>query len=903
MVRSINRAAALLLLAAASCSPVPPQAAPQPSAKPSPIVAGFERFPKDDAVERGRLLLRELNCVACHRADGLRPLKGPDLADAGARLRPQWIKAWVTDPHTVKPGTPMPHLLDGIADEAVEPLVHYLMSLRGSEPLKRWTWKLGDGKNLYDRVGCRACHEGPGGVPLGDPKAKYHSAATLAHFLFDPLKWRPAGRMPKMNLTRSEATGMAAQMLGLHADPREPDDPDETAAGLAYSYYEGSWHKIPDFDALKPAATGTSPSFDIGVRKRDELIGLVFFGFVEIPKDGTYTFFTRSDDGSRLVIGDLQVVDNDGDHGTREAGGSIALNKGKHAIRVEWYEHRGGENLTVLYQGPDIGKRQIPRRALSHHPSGKYVARPESVADAFEADAGKARQGRTLFGKLGCVACHEVPDPPKARPSKPLARLKEANCMNADYGLNEAQQRAIEAALAAMDRPDDPSPARRIMRTMTALNCFACHERKGRGGPEPDRRKHFVLSGTHGTEQDLAEEGRIPPRLDDAGAKLAPSWLKEILQRGTKVRPYMATRMPVFGAENVAHLMSDFEKADAVAETPRKDSLTRAQALRFGRQLVGRKGMSCIVCHVFNGHALPGIQAMDLALMPKRLTRGWYDRYLRNPSALRPGTRMTSFWPGGESARMDILGGDNDRQIEAIWRYLAEGESAVTPHGLMPNAIVLEAKDEAIIYRNFIEGAGPRAIAVGYPEQANLAFDANQMRLALIWQGEFIDASKHWVGRGSGFQKPYGDNVLKLHAGAPFAVLADADAVWPKATGKKAGYEFEGYQLDKPRRPTFFYSFSGVSVHDFPEAVAGDPDPTLRRTFTFEAKEPPEDLWYRAAAGQSIKLQSDGSYLVGGKLRLRFELSAGEPVIHKNELRVPVRFRDGKAKIVQHYQW
>ena len=38
--------------------------------------------------------------------------------------------------------------------------------------------------------------------------------------------------------------------------------------------------------------------------------------------------------------------------------------------------------------------------------------------------------------------------------------------------------------------------------------------------------------------------------------------------------------------------------------------------------------------------------------------------------------------------------------------------------------------EEAIIYRNFIEGAGTRAIGVGYPEKLNLAFDANEMRLA-----------------------------------------------------------------------------------------------------------------------------------------------------------------------------
>ena len=50
-------------------------------------------------------------------------------------------------------------------------------------------------------------------------------------------------------------------------------------------------------------------------------------------------------------------------------------------------------------------------------------------------------------------------------------------------------------------------------------------------------------------------------------------------------------------------------------------------------------------------------------------------------------------------------------------------------------SIPLMPTSEAIIYRNFIQGAGSRAIGVGFPEHANLAFDANEIRLAMIWQG------------------------------------------------------------------------------------------------------------------------------------------------------------------------
>ena len=72
--------------------------------------------------------------------------------------------------------------------------------------------------------------------------------------------------------------------------------------------------------------------------------------------------------------------------------------------------------------------------------------------------------------------------------------------------------------------------------------------------------------------------------------------------------------------------------------------------------------------------------------------------------------------------------------------------------GQVVKRMVIEAPEgEATLYRNFIDGVGPRAIGVGYHEGVNLAFDANNMRLAMIWHGEFIDGARHWIARGQGF--------------------------------------------------------------------------------------------------------------------------------------------------------
>ncbi len=876
-------------------------APPVRDAKP-PVVAGVDRAsPKDAAetLENGRILIGELGCASCHKADasaGIVPKKAPLLGDAGDRLQADWLRAWLADPAAVKPGTTMPHVLSG-KGESVEPLVHYLMSLRADKPLPAWSGSPSKAKDLFGTAGCMACHAPLGTdavkddravVPLGDLRAKYSGAAALAQFLMDPLKWRPSGRMPKMNLTQAEAASIATLIAGA-GGPRDADAPTETVPGLFYEYYEGDWSKLPDFDALKPTATGRAETIGVKPIQREDHVGLRFSGYVEVPIDGPYTFHLHSDDGSRLSIGNAIVVNHDGIHGGSELAGSIHLRKGKHALRVEWFEASGGEELSVAFEGPGLGKRTIPADALTSEKSGKHIFRGTAPAARFQPDASKVAAGRKLFAELRCSSCHDVPKAEKAQEARPLATLKggQASCPSAKFELSPPQAQAIDAALSAIDRPQTSTPAGRISRTMKTFSCNACHERGGRGGPEPGRDPFF-----QSTEPTVGDEGRLPPRLGDVGAKLKRSWLQAVLADGTKVRPYMLTRMPAFGTANVGHLVDDFEAADtprAVIALPPDKGMAQ-----HGRTLVGTKGLSCVSCHTFNGHKAQGIQAMDLIHMPSRLNRDWYDRYMVNPMGLRPGTRMPTFWPEGVAVKKDVLGADTAKQLEAIWQYLSEGTKAKNPTGIGPEPMLLIPRDEAVLYRNFIQGAGPRAIGVGYPERINLAFDAQQMRMALLWQGDFIDASKHWLDRGSGFQGPAGENVLQLPDGAPFAVLADPAALWPKPTGKEAGFEFEGYQLDAKRRPTFMYSFRELAVKDFPEAIAGG----LKRTFTFEGKAP-ENLWYRALSGKAPEKQADGSYKAGS-LILRFDLPAGAtPVLRKDELLVPLK----SGTLVQHYSW
>lgn len=97
-----------------------------------------------------------------------------------------------------------------------------------------------------------------------------------------------------------------------HADMNPATGMPHLSAGLDYRCYEGLWAYLPDFSLYTPVKAGIATNFDLAVRTRNEQVGLEFSGFINIPRDGAYTFYLGSDDGARLLVGapqiDLRVV-------------------------------------------------------------------------------------------------------------------------------------------------------------------------------------------------------------------------------------------------------------------------------------------------------------------------------------------------------------------------------------------------------------------------------------------------------------------------------------------------------------------------------------------------------------------------------------------------------------------
>lgn len=76
----------------------------------------------------------------------------------------------------------------------------------------------------------------------------------------------------------------------------------EFVPGLNYACYPVAGEILPDFRELAALRTGTVSNFDLSVITQPEHIGLEFTGYLQVPRNGLYTFYLTSDDGSRLFI-------------------------------------------------------------------------------------------------------------------------------------------------------------------------------------------------------------------------------------------------------------------------------------------------------------------------------------------------------------------------------------------------------------------------------------------------------------------------------------------------------------------------------------------------------------------------------------------------------------------------
>ena len=425
---------------------------------------------------------------------------------------------------------------------------------------------------------------------------------------------------------------------------------------------------------------------------------------------------------------------------------------------------------------------------------------------------GQIEAGRAIAKNLNCAACHVLPD----LESKAVIEIKntKGGCLSGDlsisrpsYQLREDQLKSLRVFLGADSKVLNEDPHL----TLAAMNCYACHERDGVGGPMVETNPFFV------GDESLGDSGRLPPPLTGIGRKLKSEWMKGVLSgdTGKHVRPYLKTMMPGYPghAEVLTTWLVKLDKEDGLDDWP-----AEVGDLEAGRKLLGTHGgVNCITCHNWGEKESLGISALDISSLNERLHPEWFRQYMLNPASYRPGTLMPALWPGGRSTIPDVLDGDAEKQMAAIWQFIADGEGV--PDGFpdfRPGQFELIPDKRPMIQRTFLEGSGTKSILVGFPGGINLAFDGLSGQPALVWLGRFFDAYDTWFVRKIEFQKPAGEEAF--------------------AFGKiETDIRFRGYRVDEGGNPVFLLEHGGKNYEECYTVVGG----MLHRKVTWESGDEP----------------------------------------------------------------
>lgn len=413
---------------------------------------------------------------------------------------------------------------------------------------------------------------------------------------------------------------------------------------------------------------------------------------------------------------------------------------------------------------------------------------PDTSPDLIE-------QGKAVVTRLNCSSCHDLPGIEAVGPVEIANAPTQPNgyCLSKKptpglphYDLTENQRISLALFLAGERPPKDNNGTL----TLAAMNCYACHEREGIGGPTTETNSFFV-----GNES-LGDSGRLPPPLNKIGNKLKPDWMKSVFEGGAenRVRPYLKTRMPIY--ESHASALTDW--LQEIDQPPEAEDLTiRPDDVEAGRKLLGiHGGTNCITCHQWGEIPSLGIPALDISELDERLKPDWFRDYLLNPASYRQGTLMPPLWPGGQSSVPDVLDGDTERQIAAIWAFIKDGQGV--PEGFPDRAggqFELVPKERPIIQRTFFEKTGTKAILVGFPGEIHLAYDGSTGKPSLIWRGAFFDAYDTWFTRAAPFGNPLSEEVYAFGEGG-------------------SGDRFKGYLLDDDGNLTFLIDFGGREVRE-----------------------------------------------------------------------------------------
>jgi len=505
--------------------------------------------PGAPALNDAMITLQRGGCYGCHDIPGMSqaPKRGPDLRRIGAKLTPDWVRAWLANPRAIKPATWMPRFWTGDTPSpddaaAIDAVVAYLFA--NSEPYtpiaaNAAAGRAERGKVLVDSVGCLGCHVAGDssrdeaslrrtfGQPLDGIGSKT-SRAWLIDWVREPARYSPGTRMPNLRLTSEEATDVAAYLGTLTGNvpaPHAIDADDERYRAVIRRY-----------------AADSSPERESAARATGDALRVL---------------------AGRVVIERLGCFNCHQVRGFEEKRTTVPM-----TLRPVWLD-ADARALHARSGAPaaDARASELPQFDFAPSESARValalaaVASPSRETHAISMPWHMAKvAGRTLVQERNCVGCHQVEDaggdfvklvaeptlgPPLLTPEGSRVQrqwlhhfLQQPQTIRPwlavrmpTFGLDDTELAKVSDYLAAIAAPNPrPSPppagatAAAGKELFELLKCQQCH-----------------VLGAIPRDQPTSN---LAPDLRLARERLQPDWILAWLRNPADILP--GTRMPTF---------------------------------------------------------------------------------------------------------------------------------------------------------------------------------------------------------------------------------------------------------------------------------------------------------------------------------------------------------------------
>lgn len=637
---------------------------------------------------------------------------GPNLKDVRLKLVKEWIPEWLKDPQAFRPGTKMPTFWrlnaemahDPGADDDRKAIAAYLWQEGndGRMPAQdRARGNVANGKQLFETVGCMACHSiGDGESPTGGTFAanlqrvgEKASFDYIVRWIYNPrMRWAPYCPKEKRDLTREDYAkknlpfifdteqhskcpndGAELQVQNMTVMPnfRLTTDEARDVASYLFSLSQGSSFRDPNASSymddpnLKERGRtliktyGCAGCHEIKGFEDEQRIGK------ELSTEGA-TPIERLDFALMTEKAE-KGIDPDAEEGKEGKAGKVWYNhKGffEHKLETPWIYDKGKEKepqdrlrMPEPYLTPEWKTALTTFLLGSVGTEGANV--PASLFYKPDDQRKAVQDGWWVIKKYNCMGCHSV------------QVGQRSVLMDLPLYQNPDWKEQLPPNLTSEGARVDPNWLLRFLHDPSLTD--------EKGQAEPGRSDKTVgVTQTSGTAIDNQASRPAAPATsgNQAGAQsqgaAAVSGASDAMLMAEQFKPqpgadrngvrtYLRARMPTFNfSPNELRVLVRFFMAVSSQQEPYiREPLEplREDEKNLARALFTSEGAPCLKCHITGDPTHDKTaSAPNFLLASERLKPKWTYRWLLDPQQISPGTAMPSGLFRKEGERMVFNG-------------------------------------------------------------------------------------------------------------------------------------------------------------------------------------------------------------------------------------------------------